>query len=250
MAGAGAKTSAGAFKATAPDGLTGTIRGRVLPSLPYMEDFEGHELAAENAEGGKFAYPPLPWIGARFKFEIRELEDGNKVFAKTLDRLLFQRATAFIADPDLSDYTLQADIMTDGNRRIKSVVGLVNQRYAIYLVGNSNQLEVTSNHERFKHHVPFPVTANQWYTMKTSVTKADDGVSQIKAKPGKQGEDEPEAWSIELEHEGGQGKGAPGFSASRPRPRSQSTSTISRSPRIPDPVIRAHNQFPISSPET
>jgi len=28
-------------------------------------------------EEAAFAYPPLPWIGARFKFEVRE-KDGTK----------------------------------------------------------------------------------------------------------------------------------------------------------------------------
>ena len=45
----------------------------------------------------KFAYPPLPWIGARFKWEIREM-DGNKVLAKTLNNIFFQRAISFIGN--------------------------------------------------------------------------------------------------------------------------------------------------------
>ena len=38
----------------------------------------------------KFAYPPLPWIGARFKFDVRDM-DGNKVLTKTLDNVFFER---------------------------------------------------------------------------------------------------------------------------------------------------------------
>jgi len=38
--------------------------------------------------------PPLPWIGARFKFEVRE-KDGNKVWRKPSKNRFFQRATVF-----------------------------------------------------------------------------------------------------------------------------------------------------------
>src|SRR5437763_15734541 len=75
--------SAGAFEATLGD-LKGYIRGRVLPFLPIKQDFESFTLSETNAEGTAFAYPPLPWIGARFKFDVRD-KDANKVMAKTID---------------------------------------------------------------------------------------------------------------------------------------------------------------------
>ena len=88
----------------------------------------------------KFAYPPLPWIGARFKFDVRE-KDGNKCLVKTIDNTFFQRATVFMGTPDLKDYTIEADVMSDGNRRKMSTVGLINQRYRISLKGNEQVLE-------------------------------------------------------------------------------------------------------------
>ncbi|MEZ5302057.1 MAG: PQQ-binding-like beta-propeller repeat protein [Verrucomicrobiales bacterium] len=210
-AGADAKMSAGAFKATA-DGLSGTIRGRVLPKLPYTEDFESYENDENPSPdgGATFAYPPLPWIGARFKWEIREI-DGTKALTKTLDRLILQRAMTFIADTESSDYTVQADIMTDGNRRVKSDVGLINQRYIIALKGNANKLEVFSNYERFRHDVSFKVEANKWYTMKTAVEAKGDGSGVIRAKVWERGTDEPEAWTIEVPHDTVHQKGAPGI---------------------------------------
>ncbi|MGK0184706.1 MAG: outer membrane protein assembly factor BamB [Verrucomicrobiales bacterium] len=204
-----AKESAGAFKATA-NGLTGVIRGRVIENLPFEEDFEAFELTVDDpADGAKFAYPPLPWIGARFKWDVRDL-DGNKVLAKTLDRVLFQRCTTFIGYPGSSNYTIQADVMTDGNRRIKSTVGLVNQRYIAALEGNRNLLEVTSNHERLKVSVPFSVSANKWYTMKMRVDVAADGNGMIRAKVWEKSTTEPGAWTIEVPHEDAHKQGAPG----------------------------------------
>ncbi|CAN5504646.1 PQQ-like beta-propeller repeat protein [soil metagenome] len=204
-----ASMSAGAFQATL-DGVSGIIRGRTLPALPYEESFEGVELDETTSGGVAFAYPPLPWIGARFKFDIRELE-GNKVFAKNLDRILFQRGVAFIGDPNLSNYTLQSDIMVEGDRRKKMDAGVVNQRYAIVLKGNYNQLEISSNFERLTASVPFPIKAGTWYTLKTRVDSGADGAGVVRAKAWEREAPEPEEWTIELEVPAVHQVGAPGL---------------------------------------
>ncbi len=86
--------SAGAFEATA-DGLKGYIRGRILPGLPIKQDFESFTLSETTSNSveqpTKYAYPPLPWIGARFKFEVRE-KDGTKCLVKTVDNSFLRRA--------------------------------------------------------------------------------------------------------------------------------------------------------------
>ncbi len=210
-AGSDAKASAGAWKGN--DGtVSGIFRGRVLSAIPFAEDFESYKTVIDSKidPGEKFAYPPLPWIGARFKWEVREV-DGTKALRKTLDRVLFQRAMTFIGHPDLKNYTMQADVMTDGNRRIKSDVGLVNQRYLIVLKGNANQLEVNSNQERLKVSVPFPVKYKKWYTLKSRVDVDDKGTATVRAKVWPKGEKEPEAWTIEVPHAKGHTQGAPGL---------------------------------------
>lgn len=205
-----AKLSAGMFKGT-DQSLTAFVRGRVLPSLPYQEDFEGFDLTVDHAvDKVKFSYPPLPWIGGRLKWEVRE-QDGSQVLAKTLDRILFQRSVTYIAGPDLKNYTFQADVMTDGSRRVKSVVGLINQHYLITLVGPSNRMEVSSNQERLKESVPFPVKANQWYTLKTRIDISPDGSGVVRGKAWKRGEPEPDAWTIEVKHKVAHTVGAPGL---------------------------------------
>jgi outer membrane protein assembly factor BamB len=203
--------SAGAFEATV-DTFRGTTRGRILPSLPMRENFDGFALAVAHATetGVQFAYPPLPWIGARFKWEVRDLE-GNKVFAKTLDNIFFQRATVFIGDAGMKNYTMEADVRSDGNRRTMSTVGLINQRYLISLIGNSQELEVTSNHERIKVAVPFPWTAGTWYRLKTRVDVAANGAGVVRAKAWKRGDPEPPAWNIEVPHKSAHRNGSPGL---------------------------------------
>lgn len=211
VAAASDQSSAGAFEATI-DGLKGYIRGRVLPAPPMRETFEQFSLSVDHPTepGVKFAYPPLPWIGARFKFEVRELE-GSKVLAKTLDNIFFQRATVFFGPPEAKNYTLEADVMSDGSRRTMSTVGVINQRYLIALLGNSQELEVSSNQERVKAAVPFKWTPHTWYRLKTRVDVAPDGSGVVRAKAWKRGDPEPESWTIEVPHKHAHANGSPGL---------------------------------------
>jgi outer membrane protein assembly factor BamB len=203
--------SAGAFEATV-EGFKGTFRGRILPSLPVKENFDSFQLTVPHATetGVQFAYPPLSWIGARFKWEVRDL-DGDKVLAKTLDNIFFQRATVFIGDADMRNYTMEADVRSDGNRRTMSIVGLINQRYVISLVGNSQEMEVSSNQERIRVTAPFRWTAGTWYHLKTRVDVASDGSGVVRAKAWKRGEAEPDAWTIEAPHRHAHTTGSPGL---------------------------------------
>jgi outer membrane protein assembly factor BamB len=210
--------SAGAFQASMGN-MKGLMRGRVVPSLPLKEDFEGFNLTETTTntveEPTKFAYPPLPWIGARVKFEVRD-KDGNKALTKTIDNRFFQRATVFIGPPSLNNYTIQADVMSDGDRRRMSEVGLICQRYLIALKGNDKKLEISSNYERLR--VPsgtdpsnFRWTPNTWYTMKARVDTAADGSGVVRAKAWKRGDPEPEQWTIEVPHKTVHKEGAPGL---------------------------------------
>lgn len=211
IAGSENRPSAGAFKVTHGD-LSGTIRGRILPSLPFKQDFESFDLNVNHPTevGVKFSYPPLPWIGARFKWEIRQL-DGNNVLAKTLDRVLFQRALTFIGKEDMKDYTVEVDIMTDGNRRIMSTAGLVNQRYCVVLDGNRQLIEVNSNHSILKVSKPFSWKPKIWYHLKMRVDILPDDSAIVRAKAWPKSQAEPTAWTIEVPHKNGNKQGSPGF---------------------------------------
>ncbi|MFP6899598.1 MAG: hypothetical protein VCA36_01560, partial [Opitutales bacterium] len=107
--------------------------------------------------------------------------------------------------------------MTDGNRRIKSTVGLVNQRYIIALVGNWQKLEVFSNYDRFKSSVPFNIKTNTWYHLKTRVDVNADGSGVIRAKAWEKGTGEPKAWTIEAPHANAHKQGSPGIYAHAPQ---------------------------------
>ncbi len=241
------KPSAGAFKATLNLGgneLVGYGKGRIVPKLPFAQDFETFELTEKTgpgvgqevvalppAEPGKlapqpgptnwnviepptaFAYPPLPWNSCRFRFEVRQApgDGATKALCKTVDNKLFQRGQVFINRPDLSNYTIEADVMTEGNKRKMSEVGVINQRYIIVLKGNFQQIEVNSNQERLKVGAPFPIAPNTWYRVKARVDVAADGSGVVRGKAWKKGDPEPEAWTIEVPHKIAHKNGSPGI---------------------------------------
>ena len=214
-AGADAKLSAGAFKADL-DGMTATTRGRVIATLGYTADFEDTPLPMKNAAGEAVNFPPLPWLGARIKWHVLK-HDGSQVIANRLDNVLFQRTMNFFGDPELSNYVLEADVATDGNRRVMSNIGVVNQRYLITLDGNNRILEVSSNHERVKESVKFRMVPNTWYHLKTHVQRDKDGSGAVRAKAWKRSEDEPKDWTIEVKLPDVHEKGAPGIFAFSPQ---------------------------------
>ncbi|MDB6172870.1 MAG: Pyrrolo-quinoline quinone repeat-containing protein [Chthoniobacteraceae bacterium] len=219
--------SAGQFQASLGE-LKGYVKGRVLPDVPLTQDFEKYELNQDTSKppapavpntlepATPFAYPPLPWNAARFKFEVRE-KDGNKALCKTIDNKRLQRGTIFINRSDLKNYTIEADVLSEGNKRKMSEVGVIAQRYQIVLKGNAQTLEVTSNQELLRQSVPFKWSPNEWYHIKARVDVAADGSGVVRGKAWKKGDPEPEAWTIEVPHKRANEEGSPGLFSFTPQ---------------------------------
>ncbi|HTH47332.1 MAG TPA: PQQ-binding-like beta-propeller repeat protein [Candidatus Limnocylindria bacterium] len=214
--------SGGQFKATLklPDGteIAGYFKGRVLAGIPLKQNFEAFAVTNLTTNAVEpptlFAYPPLPWNSARFRFEVRVKDPTggtNQALMKTIDDRRFQRGQVFFGFPDMTNYTVEADVLSEGNKRKMSEVGLINQRYAIILKGNSQQLEVNSNQERVKVAVQFKWVPETWYHLKTRVDVAADGSGIVRAKAWKKGDPEPEAWTIEVPHKHAHANGSPGL---------------------------------------
>ena len=215
--------SAGQFKATLklPNGsnAVGFIKTRILPAPPLTFNFENFALTNKTTNTMEpptsFAYPPLSWNSARFRWEVRNWQmDGNltnQALVKTIDNKLFQRGQLFFGFPDSKKYTIQADVLSEGNKRKMSEVGVINQRYLVILKGNSQEIEVNSNQERIKVSKPFKWTPNTWYSLKSRVDIAADGSGMIRGKAWKRGEPEPAAWTIEVPHAHAHASGSPGL---------------------------------------
>lgn len=213
---AGAKVSAGQLQVKW-NNLTGFTRGRIVAGPGYAENFDAMPLGQKNEFNEDVGFPPLAWLGARVKWHVLD-KDGSRVAANRLDDVLFQRTMNFFGLPELKNYTLEADVMTDGTRRVMSSVGLVNQRYLITLAANSRILEISSNHERVKESVPFAARPNVWYRLKTRVDADASGPGGfVRAKLWERGQPEPAAWTIEIRQDQLHAQGAPGVFAFSPQ---------------------------------
>jgi len=213
-----ASPAATTIVATAGD-LSASARLRIVREPAYVHDFEDVPLKPDpRNEGVSHAPPPPYWAGATRKWEVRE-RDGEKVLTKLLASPLFQRAMTMIGHPEMSNYTMQVDILTDGNRRTRSSAGLVNQRYLIALKGNHQELEISSTAWLLKESVKFRWKAKTWYRLKTRVDVNPDGSGVVRAKAWPREEQEPEAWTIEVEHGQAHTHGSPGIWGFTPQSR-------------------------------
>jgi hypothetical protein len=111
----------------------------------------------------------------------------------------------------MSHYTIQAEVMSDGNRRKMSEVGVINQHYLIVLKGNEQKLEINSNLERLRVAEDFKWSPKTWYCLKARVDRNPDGSAVIHAKAWKRDEPEPEKWLLDVPHKTAHEAGAPGL---------------------------------------
>ncbi len=210
----GLKPGAGVIKASFKD-WSSSARVRVVASPPYVLDFDDTEL---NQAGGKFAFPPGHWLSAKPKWKIIERE-GEKVLSRNMSNPLFQRTMSYIGHPEDKNYTVQMDILSDGNRRSQSSAGFVNQRYLFQLKGNYQQLQMSSNDERIKVAETFRWKPGTWYTLKGRVDVNPDGSGVVRAKAWKRGDPEPDAWLLEYAHADVHENGSPGLFGFTPQSR-------------------------------
>ena len=170
---------------------------RVVPSVPWTEDFE-------NIEIGK---NPMHWVWGGSGFKVQE-KDGNKVLVKPPAARGLDRANLYVAPPNLKNYTIQTDLMGTQNKRRRPDMGLIANRYILDLQGIHQRLEVRSwsSDLRMAKRIDFKWDMNVWYTMKMKVD-VEDGKAIVRGKVWNKNDPEPEAWTIEVEdplpvHEG------------------------------------------------
>jgi len=207
------KARSGAAVLTAEaGGMKDTVRLRVTYPMPFTETFDGIALTLPDPDdsSAKVARPPSHWLGSGPKWDIRQVGD-TQIVAKTLADPIFQRTFGFFGHPDWHDYTIEADMMVDGSRRMISSIGVVNQRYLLLLKGNYQELEIQSNHERVKHSVPFAIRPGVWYRLRMRCDNGSDGSVTIRGKAWPRDEAEPEGWTIEYTHANGHRHGAAGL---------------------------------------
>ncbi len=205
---AGDTPQAGQVVATVGD-LKGTAAVRVIPPLPWSEDFS--TVPVDRA--------PATWTNTTLKYFVREV-DGNKMLVKRADNpfSFIKRARGYMGPPDLHDYTVQADIMATLRRRMMGDVGIVAQRYQLALFGVHQRLELQSWQPETERTVtvPFAWKPDTWYTMKLRVESLPDGSVRARGKVWARGEPEPDAWTIEKVDRMPNRKGSPGIYGDAP----------------------------------
>ena len=191
---------AGTVTAQSSD-MKATARVRVIPSLPWSQDFEGIELEKI----------PTHWIGATGKFFVRE-KDGSKVLVKTPVQRGLNRSNVYLGPSTMKDYQIQVDLIGTKNKRRLPDMGLIANRYTLDMQGRHQRLQIRSwaSDLRMAKTIDFPWETGVWYTMKMMVEIIDDK-AVIRGKVWRRSESEPADWTITAEDPLPNREGSPGI---------------------------------------
>ena len=183
--------------------LKAEARIRVIPPLPWTQDFENVEL--DNV--------PTHWISAKGKYFVKE-KDGNKVLVKTPVQRGLDKSNVYIGPPTMNDYQIQVDVMGTRDKRRVPDMGLIANRYTLDMQGRQQRLQIRSwaSDLRMAKTIPFSWETDVWYTMKMKVEINNDK-ALIYGKVWRTGEDEPEEWTIKTEDPLPNREGSPGIYA-------------------------------------
>jgi len=180
--------------------LKATARVRVFAPLPWSEGFD-------NVEVGK----SLPyWIGAGNRFVVAD-KGGNKVLAKAFMDQGLERSNLFIGPPEMSGYTMQADLMGSVKGRRRPDMGIIAGGYTLDIMGNHQRLQLRDWIEpRLEKTVDFAWDPDVWYTAKLQVDVTGDKAI-IRGKVWPASAAEPADWTITAEDPVPIRKGSPGL---------------------------------------
>jgi hypothetical protein len=174
------------------NGLTGHGRIRVVPTLPYHMDFK-------NVPDGR---TPAAWVNTMGKFAVVTLPDGTKALRKRNDNSnpIVNRANAYIGDPDMQDYTIEADLRSSKVRdQYMGDMGVGACRYSLLLIGNDQEVRLVTwdAQKRTEKKMSFEYKPGVWYRMRLMAT-VQGGKGIVKGKVWPRNEKEPDGWMLEI----------------------------------------------------
>ncbi len=175
---------------------------RVAPLLPYAIDFAKVPLG--RTPGG--------WVNCQGKFAVAKMKDGTVALKKRNDAPspLVARARTYIGMPDLTDYTIEADMQGTKRQADMPDMGIAANRYRLALIGNAQQLRLVSWDAlpRIDKSIAFAWKPDVWYSMKLTVeVQGDKAIARGKVWPRDQ--PEPKAWTLTVEDTTPNREGAP-----------------------------------------
>jgi outer membrane protein assembly factor BamB len=186
--------------------VEGRARVRVIPELPWVEGFD-------DMQAGQ---TPPHWVNAAKKFVVADL-DGEKVLHKAPRQRGLNRTTTYMGSSDLSNYTIEAEVMGLKQGRRKPDIGLVNGGYILDLMGAQQQLQLRSwtSELRMATQADFSWELGRWYHLKFRVDVAGDK-AVLRGKVWPRGSEEPGGWTITAEDPLPISSGSPGLVAYSP----------------------------------
>ena len=187
--------------------INGHARLRIVPPLPWEFDFEDVELDPRLGKGE----PNVTWVGARYRHVIREV-DGNKVMVKVTTIPKGTRSRCWFGHPELSQYSIQADVRGARTDNKMPDIGLIAMGYTLELQGANQKLQIRSwvPQLRMASTVEFPWNPDSWYTMKLRAM-IEDGQAVLRGKVWLRDEPEPNEWTVEAVDKSPNLAGSPGL---------------------------------------
>ena len=205
---------------------------------------EGHGRRAPAASARVRVIPPLPWS---FDFEAapakrrRPLDQrrpassrcattgGGKVLVKLADNPVHQARPGLPGPDRPADYTVEADVLANEQRRQMGDGGVIAQRYVLVLFGNTSGSSCSpgSPNPRAPSRRRSPGSRDTWYRLKLRVENLPDGKT-ARARQGLAGR-RARARGVDARARRPDRPPAGQPRASTPTPRPRSSSTTSRS---------------------
>jgi outer membrane protein assembly factor BamB len=183
------------------DNLTARCRIRVVPQIPYAQDFS--KVPLERSPAG--------WVNTQGKFAVQEV-GGKKVLGKLALNAspLVARGHAFIGMPTSTDYTIESEMMGTQVRDDMPDMGVLANRYSLVLDGNKQILRLLcwDALPRVDKNVPFPWKPNVWYRLKLTV-EVQGEKALVKGKAWPADTEETADWNITFEDPIGNKEGSP-----------------------------------------
>jgi outer membrane protein assembly factor BamB len=184
-------------------GLEARVRVRVLPPLPFAQDFE--KVPEGRTPGG--------WVNCQGKFVV-EKKDGSMVLSKLTanPNPLLAKAYVYIGRPTDTNYTIEADAQAGKHGDNIADMGIVANRYSLVLAGNKQELRIASWEAlpRVDKVLKWDWKPGVWYRMKLRVDLQGDK-ALIRGKVWPRDSKEPAEWTLDFEDPKPNREGSPGL---------------------------------------
>ena len=185
--------------------VTARARVRVVPGIPYGQDFEKTPVGAT----------PGGWVNTQGKYRVVELKEADGALAKVLMKVNTNAsppvagALAFITAPTATGYTIEADLKGVAARGTLPDLGVCANRYILILDGKTDnskrQVRITTWEAlptplppgRIAVEKDYTWKENVWYRVKLTV-EVGEKEAIVRGKVWERGQAEPTEWTMEL----------------------------------------------------